>query len=93
MIHLVEPAPMDGSDPIDNYLGIRDELLQYDAPLAERPEVVAVTKAELPDAQAVCESLKKRIDRNVRIVQQLLGNDVIELERFHECLTHSIADR
>ena len=42
--------PIDGSDPLENYDAIRAELVQYDARLGERPEIVAVTKAELPGA-------------------------------------------
>src|SRR5205814_8735853 len=35
LVHLVEPMPMDGSDPLENYRVIRDELTQYDERLAE----------------------------------------------------------
>jgi Obg family GTPase CgtA len=31
LVHLVEPAPMDQSDPMDNYAQIREELRLYDA--------------------------------------------------------------
>ncbi len=30
LVHLVEPMPTDGSDPMENYRVIRSELLQYD---------------------------------------------------------------
>ncbi len=50
LVHLVEPMPTDGSDPIENYRVIRSELLQYDPALGERPEIVVVSKAELPDS-------------------------------------------
>ena len=53
LVHLVEPAPVDGSDPLANYETIRDELVQYDSRLGERPEIVVVTKAELPGAGEV----------------------------------------
>ncbi|MFO0915459.1 MAG: GTPase ObgE [Pirellulales bacterium] len=57
LVHLVEPSPTDESDPIRNYWSIRDELRQYDASLAERPEIIAVSKAELPGAEAVRDQL------------------------------------
>ena len=79
LIHLVEPAPMDGTDPIENYLSIRDELLQYDAPLADRPEVVAVTKAELPDAEQIRDALRDRIDRPVHLVSAVTGLGLREM--------------
>ena len=40
---------------------IRDELLQYDSRLGERPEIVAVSKAELPGADEVRDALAARI--------------------------------
>jgi GTPase len=57
LVHLVEPAPMDGSDPIENYRAIRNELRQYDVDLASRPELVAISKGELPEAEAVRQKL------------------------------------
>ena len=59
LVHLVEPSPMDGTDPIENYRAIRDELQQYDVDLAERPEMVAVSKGELPGAEEVREKLPR----------------------------------
>ena len=53
LIHLVEPEPIDGTDPIENYRAIRSELEQYGHGLADRPEIVAVSKAELPAAAEV----------------------------------------
>ena len=53
LIHLVEPMPIDGTDPVENYRAIRRELEQYGHGLADRPEIVAVSKAELPGADEV----------------------------------------
>jgi GTP-binding protein len=58
LVHLVEPCPMDGSDPIENYRVIREELAQHSAELAKRPEIVIVTKVELPGADEVREQLE-----------------------------------
>jgi GTP-binding protein len=61
LVHLVEPCPMDGSDPITNYRVIRDELVQFDESLATRPEIVVVSKAELPGADDVAENLRASV--------------------------------
>jgi GTP-binding protein len=53
LIHLVEPAPTDATDPVENYLAIRRELEAYGHGLADRPEIIAVSKAELPEAEEV----------------------------------------
>ena len=62
LVHLVEPEPIDGTDPIENYHAIREELLHYDAALAQRREIVVVTKNELPAAAEVTERLRTLLD-------------------------------
>ena len=63
LVHLVEPMPMDQSDPIGNYHAIRKELAEYSSDLAARPEILAITKAELPDAEIVHEMLCANLGR------------------------------
>ena len=53
LVHLVEPLPPDGSDPLQNYRIIRRELELYRPALADKPEVVAVSKAELTGSDEV----------------------------------------
>lgn len=47
IVHLLEVEPADGSDPIENYRVIRSELSQYSHLLAEKPEVIALSKTDL----------------------------------------------
>ncbi|MDX1947518.1 MAG: GTPase ObgE [Pirellulaceae bacterium] len=79
LVHLVEPAPMDGSDPLDNYRIIRDELLQYDSKLGERPEIVAVTKCELPDAAEVHAKLNAIAGGDVLLISAVTGQGLNHL--------------
>src|SRR5205085_12194353 len=58
LVHLVEPLPSDGTAPLANYRAIRQELELYSQELAQKPEVVAVSKAELPGSEAVREELQ-----------------------------------
>jgi GTP-binding protein len=81
LVHLVEPTPMDGSDPLENYRTIRAELEQYDADLAARPEIVAVSKAELPGAAEVREELAAEIGRPVLLFSAVTGEGLNELVR------------
>jgi GTP-binding protein len=81
LIHLVEPIPEDGTDPCDNYLAIRSELILYKPQLGERPEVVAVTKAELPGAGEVRERLAKQLDREVLLISAVTGEHLNHLTR------------
>jgi GTP-binding protein len=78
-IHLVEPSPDDQTDPIENYLNIREELRLYDEDLALRPEIVCVTKCELEDAEATAELLEERIGRPVLRISSVAGKGLPQL--------------
>jgi len=79
LVHVVEPSPMDGSDPLMNYRAIRDELVRYDERLGRRPEIVVVSKAELPDAEAIREALAAQIGRDVIAVSAVTGQGLDRL--------------
>jgi GTP-binding protein len=81
LIHLVEPEPLDGSDPLENYAAIREELAQYDQPLAARPEVAAVTKAELPSAIEVHQRLSEQATSPVHLISAVTGLGLNDLLR------------
>jgi len=81
LVHLIEPAPMDFSDPLDNYAQIREELRLHDASLAERPEIICVTKAELPDAETCAELLREVTGKEVFLVSAVTGQGLPELMR------------
>lgn len=49
LIHLLDAAPLDGSDPADNYQVIRRELANYSTDLAEKDEIIVVNKIDLID--------------------------------------------
>jgi GTPase len=73
LVHVVEPAPVDGSDPLANYRAIREELVQYDADLGRRLEIVVVSKSELPGAEEVREALARETGREVLAVSAATG--------------------
>lgn len=50
LVHVLDLAPMDGTDPVANHDAIREELLAYSAVLAEKREIVVLNKIDLlPD--------------------------------------------
>lgn len=81
LIHLVEPLPSDGSDPIDNYRVIRKELEQYNNELAGRPEIVVVSKSEIPESLEVFEQLSKEVDGEVMRISAVTGDGLNRLIR------------
>ncbi len=56
LVHLIEVSPDPDRSPLDDYQALRRELSLFDPGLAERPEIVAFNKVDLPDT-------RKRITR------------------------------
>ncbi|MCG8586764.1 MAG: GTPase ObgE [Pirellulales bacterium] len=81
LVHLVEPDAADGSDAVSNYHTIRNELAAYDASLADRPEILAVTKADLPASQAAAELLSEDLGHDVLVISAVTGEGLNELTR------------
>ena len=81
LVHLIEPEPQDGSQPDDNYRLIRNELLQYNPLLGERPEILVVTKAELGSAETVQNDLQSQLDAPVLLVSAVTGQGLNDLTR------------
>jgi GTP-binding protein len=79
LVHLVEPEPTDGTEPIENYHAIRRELTAFDPELGSRPEVIVVTKADLPGAKEVCERLAEAAKGNVLLISAVTGQGLNEL--------------
>src|SRR5262249_37024407 len=63
LLHLVTLDPGDGREPLSDYRAIRKELERYSPELAERPELVALSKADLPEVRAADPELKKGFRR------------------------------
>jgi GTP-binding protein len=79
LVHLVEPMPMDQTDPVVNYQTIRKELEEYSQELASRPEVLVVTKAELPGAASVQEALKDLTGKEILLVSAVTGQGLNQM--------------
>ena len=79
LVHLVEPIPFDGTDPLENYKSIRNELTQYNTQLGERPEIIAVTKAELPGAVEFRDLLAAELKREVLLISAVTGQGLNQL--------------
>ncbi|MGQ9504271.1 MAG: GTPase ObgE [Thermogutta sp.] len=76
LLHLVEPEPYDGSDPVSNYFAIRNELQAFDPELVKRPEIVVVTKVDLPCAQNVAQQLQEKVGKPVLAISAVTGQNL-----------------
>jgi GTP-binding protein len=81
LVHLVEPLPMDGTEPLQNYRTIRDELSQYSAQLGDRPEILVITKGELPGSESVRDELAAETGKEVELVSAVTGSGLNSLVR------------
>lgn len=78
LLHLVSMGPDETEAPAARYAAIREELAKYDPDLAERPEVILLTKADLlsdRDAEAVADEIRAvaQADRPVFVASSVSG--------------------
>jgi GTPase len=73
LIHLVDAMPMDGSDPVANYRAIRAELEQYSPALANRPEILVLTKLDLTGAQEAADRIAAELCRDPMAISAVTG--------------------
>jgi GTP-binding protein len=71
LVHVLELAPVDGSDPEANWRTIESELEAHDPALARLPRVLALSKADLvpaEDAAAAREAWAGRVGEDVPVL-------------------------
>ncbi|MCW3008671.1 MAG: GTP-binding protein Obg/CgtA [Solirubrobacterales bacterium] len=71
LVHVLDLAPLDGTDPGDNHALIEAELAAYDARLAALPRVLALSKSDLvpdEDAQAAVELWREELGDDIPIL-------------------------
>lgn len=77
LVHLVELAPADGSDPAENYAIIVRELERYSAALAMKPRLTVYTKADLvPDPDDRVRELNQRLGIEAYAISSAVGTGI-----------------
>ncbi len=79
LVHLLEAVPVDGSDPVSNYRTIRHELAEYSRALAERPELVVVSKMDVTGAALAHERIAAELGRDVLAISAVTGRGIPQL--------------
>jgi GTP-binding protein len=59
LLHLVELSDEAGRSPLSDYRALRHELAQHSPELARRPEIVVLTKADLPHVVEAYDAVKR----------------------------------
>ena len=87
LVHVIELAPVDGSDPIDNHRKVEHELLTHGAGLADLPRLICLSKADLvtPDrAEQVADEWRRRLTGGalaVVVTSSVTAQGIDELRR------------
>ncbi len=83
IVHLIEIEPTDNSDPARNYRTIRKELEAYSPTLGEKPEVVALSKADLlgdeQDVQTAVQLVKDELGIELFVISSATGRGLTDL--------------
>ena len=79
LVHLVEPSPTDNTEPIENYYAIRRELELHDPELSKRPEIITVTKSEIPVSDEIRLQLEAKTGQNVLGISAVTGQGLSTL--------------
>ncbi len=79
LVHIVEPLPLDGSDPVHNYRMVRHELELYRQELAKKPEVVVMSKGELTNNDEIRAHMQSEIGCEVLSISAVTGQGLAVL--------------
>jgi GTP-binding protein len=82
LVHVLDLAPLDGSDPEANFAVIERELAEHDPRLAALPRLLALSKADLvtPDvAAAAVADWRERVGFPVLLTSSATGAGLVEL--------------
>ncbi|MFO7154733.1 MAG: GTPase ObgE [Caldicoprobacter oshimai] len=62
LVHVVDASGIEGRDPVQDFYIINQELHAYSAELAQRPQIVAANKCDLPGAEHNVKRLKEELE-------------------------------
>jgi len=62
LIHIVDVSGIEGRDPLEDFHAINKELSQYSSKLAEKPQIVAANKADIPSFNDNFENFKETLE-------------------------------
>ncbi|MBC7834907.1 MAG: GTPase ObgE [Phycisphaerales bacterium] len=89
LVHLLDAAPLDDSNPADNYRLIRKELETYSQALADRREVIALNKVDLlPPEERAAAAARLAHDLDLSGTERILVISGATNQGTHELLEH-----
>jgi GTP-binding protein len=91
LLHLVTLDPSEGRDPFEDWKILNAELARFSPELAKRPQIVAMSKADLTEVREAYETLKPKFKKKkveLRLISAATGDGVPELLRALYDLIH-----
>jgi GTPase len=82
LLHLVTIDGSDDRDPMSDYDALRKELKKFDPELAKRPEIVALSKADIPEVREAHAALAKKFAKKkieLHLVSAATGEGIRDL--------------
>jgi len=79
IVHLVDVAAMDGSDPVENYHTIRNELNRYSEKLAGKPEIVVASKMDLDPDGEKRDAFSEGLGQEILSISSVTGMEIAAL--------------
>lgn len=62
IIHVVDMSATEGRDPFDDWQKINEELILYNEKLAERPQIIAANKMDMPESEDHLTRFKQQLE-------------------------------
>ena len=82
LVHIIDIMPTDGSDPVENYKAIRNELENYSKALAQKQEVIVANKIDLDPDGKIVKELTEKLPQEVHPISAVTGSGTKELSEF-----------
>ena len=79
LVHILDIMPTDGSDPVENYNAIRNELENYSKTLAQKQEVIVANKIDLDPDGKIVKELAEKLQQPVHPISAVTGSGTKEL--------------
>jgi GTP-binding protein len=73
LVHVLDMAPLDGSDPRENHAAVEAELREHGGGLAELPRILCLSKADLVPAEQVAAAVAEWRERLEHTVLDVLA--------------------
>ena len=89
LVHLLDGTE---KDLIQRYLQVRREMELYGHGLADKPEIVAVNKMDVPGVQARSGEVRDQLKGTVRAVHAISAVGRVGLTELAESMVHALAD-